>query len=125
VSDPDLGGYARSVNKSNRLLMAYRVLAYVTGVGLILLCASCIAWYGFGVAEVSVAIVGTIHGWAFMAYAVVAFTLGNKMGWPMWRMAFVILAGTIPTCSFIAERKVMEDIRAQSADDGAESLVKV
>jgi integral membrane protein len=113
------------VNKSNRLLMAYRVLAYVTGVGLILLCASCIAWYGFGVAEIAVAIVGTIHGWAFMAYAVVAFTLGNKMGWPMQRMIFVILAGTIPTCSFIAERKVMEDVRAHLADEETGSLVEV
>jgi integral membrane protein len=117
--------YARSVKKSNRLLTAYRVLAYVTGVGLLLLCASCIAWYGFGVAEVAVAIVGTIHGWAFMAYVVVAFALGNRMGWPIGRMVRVILAGTIPTCSFFAERNVMRDIRAQAADDGAETLVKV
>ncbi|MDB5159737.1 MAG: hypothetical protein JWR50_4444 [Mucilaginibacter sp.] len=122
MSDPDSGGYARSVNKSNPLLTAYRVLAYVTGVGLILLCASCVAWYGFGVAQIAVAIVGTIHGWAFMAYAVVAFTLGNKMGWPIGRMAWVILAGTIPTCSFIVERKVMADIRAQ-AEDGSATLV--
>ena len=113
------------MNKSNRLLKAYRVLAYVTGVGLILLCASCIAWYGFGVGEIAVAIVGTIHGWAYMAYVVVAFSLGYKMGWPMRRMIFVILAGTIPTCSFIAERKVMRDIRAQLADEETDSLVKV
>jgi integral membrane protein len=111
------------VNKSNPLLMAYRVLAYVTGVGLILLCASCIAWYGFGTAEIAVAVVGTIHGWAFMAYAVVAFTLGNKLGWPMSRMALVILAGTVPACSFIAERRVMSDIRAQAVE--AEPFVTV
>ena len=122
MSDPESGGYARSVNKSNPLLTAYRVLAYVTGVGLILLCASCVAWYGFGVGEVAVAIVGTIHGWAFMAYAVVAFTLGNKLGWPIGRMAWVILAGTVPTCSFIVERRVMADIRAQ-AEDGSATLV--
>jgi integral membrane protein len=113
------------VNKSNRLLMAYRVLAYVTGVGLILLCASCIAYYGFHKAAIAVAIVGTIHGWAYMAYVVVAFALGNKMGWPMKRMILVILAGTIPTCSFFAERKVMEDIRGQLADQETDSFVKV
>ncbi|MEY9967688.1 integral membrane protein [Streptacidiphilus sp. MAP12-16] len=111
------------MNKSNPLLTAYRVLAYVTGVGLLLLCASCIAWYGFGVGQVAVAVVGTIHGWAFMAYAVVAFTLGNKLGWPMGKMAWVILAGTIPTCSFIVERKVMAGIRAQLAEDEAKALV--
>jgi integral membrane protein len=111
------------VNKSNPLLTAYRVLAYVTGVGLILLCASMVADYGFGTAKEAVVVVGTIHGWAFMAYAVVAFTLGNKMGWPMGRMIWVILAGTIPTCSFIVERKVMADIRAQQVE--AEPLVTV
>jgi integral membrane protein len=111
------------MNKSNPLLTAYRVLAYVTGVGLILLCASCIAWYGFGVGQTAVMVVGTIDGWAFMAYAVVAFTVGNKLGWPFGRMAWVILAGTIPTCSFIAERRVMADIRAQVADGGSKPLV--
>ena len=119
MSGPDLGGYARSVNKSTRLLTAYRVLAYVTGVGLILLCASCIAWYGFGKLQIAVAVVGTIHGWAFMAYAVVAFALGNKMHWPMGRMIFVILAGTIPGCSFIAEHRVMADLRAQAEQEAA------
>ncbi|MEZ0090573.1 integral membrane protein [Streptacidiphilus sp. EB129] len=124
MRDPLLGGYARSVKNSTALLKAYRVLAYVTGVGLLLLCASCVAWYGFGTAQVAVAVVGTIHGWAFMLYAVVAFTLGNKLGWPMSRMAWVILAGTIPTCSFIAERRVMQDVRAQLAEQD-EALVSV
>ncbi|WP_370146550.1 DUF3817 domain-containing protein [Streptacidiphilus sp. EB129] len=112
------------MKNSTALLKAYRVLAYVTGVGLLLLCASCVAWYGFGTAQVAVAVVGTIHGWAFMLYAVVAFTLGNKLGWPMSRMAWVILAGTIPTCSFIAERRVMQDVRAQLAEQD-EALVSV
>ncbi|QMU79126.1 DUF3817 domain-containing protein [Streptacidiphilus sp. PB12-B1b] len=101
------------MKKSSPLLTAYRVLAYVTGVGLILLCASCVAYYGFGKAEIAVAIVGTIHGWAYMVYVVVAFLVGNKLGWPIKKMVLVILAGTIPTCSFIAERKVMKQIDEQ------------
>lgn len=109
---------------SSGLLLAYRVLAYITGVGLILLTASCIAWYGFGTGEVAVAIVGTIHGWAFMAYAVTAFMVGNKLNWPIKNMVWVILAGTIPTCSFIAERKVMRAIGEQQAAE-AEQLVTV
>ena len=113
------------MKKSSPLLTAYRVFAYITGVGLILLCASCIAWYGFGTAEIAVAIVGTIHGWAYMIYVVLAFTVGNKLGWPMKKMAFVILAGTIPTCSFIAERKVMRAIAEQESAAGAPQLAKV
>jgi integral membrane protein len=142
-SDPLAGGYALfpsvpepgrtvpptalrgpAVKKSSPLLTAYRVFAYVTGVGLILLCASCIAYYGFGKAEIAVAIVGTIHGWAYMVYVVLAFSVGNKLGWPIKKMAFVILAGTIPTCSFIAERKVMKQIDEQLAAAQPEQLVK-
>ncbi|QMU72498.1 DUF3817 domain-containing protein [Streptacidiphilus sp. P02-A3a] len=113
------------MKKSSPLLTAYRVFAYITGVGLILLCASCIAWYGFGTAEIAVAIVGTIHGWAYMIYVVLAFSVGNKMGWPIKKMAFVILAGTIPTCSFIAERKVMRQIDEQVAAEEQLELAKV
>ncbi|MBC3844011.1 DUF3817 domain-containing protein [Streptacidiphilus sp. 4-A2] len=107
------------------MLTAYRVFAYITGVGLILLCASCVAWYGFGKAEIAVAIVGTIHGWAYMVYVVLAFSVGNKLGWPIKKMAFVILAGTIPTCSFIAERKVMRQIDEQLDEVGDQQLAKV
>jgi len=112
------------VNKSNRLLTAYRVLAYVTGVGLIVLTLACIAEYVFNVhgASAVVGVVGFIHGWAYVVYVVLAFTLGNKLGWPMGRMALIILAGTVPTCSFIAERKVMADIRAH-VDEEAKPLV--
>ena len=113
------------MKKSSPLLTAYRIFAYITGVGLILLCLSCISWYGFGKAEIAVAIVGTIHGWAYMVYVVLAFSVGNKLGWPIKKMTFVILAGTIPTCSFIAERKVMRAIAEQESAAGAPQLAKV
>lgn len=103
------------MNNSSPLLKAYRALAYVTGVGLILLCASCIAWYGFGTARTAVVVVGTIHGWAYMAYVVVAFTLGVKLKWPIGKIVLVLLAGTIPTCSFFAERRVMRDMERDLA----------
>jgi integral membrane protein len=103
------------VNNHSNLLKAYRVLAYVTGVGLILLCAFCVSWYGFGVGQSGVFIVGTIHGWAFMAYAATAFTLGMKQKWTNGKLVAVLLAGTVPFCSFIAERRVMRDLETQVA----------
>ena len=103
------------MNDSPRLLTAYRVLAYVTGVGLLTLTIACIAQYGFGVkgAAIVAGVVGFIHGWAYIAYVICAFMVGNKLGWPLRKMVFVILAGTIPTCSFIAERRVMRAIAEQ------------
>jgi integral membrane protein len=103
------------VKNSTPLLKAYRALAYITGVGLVLLCISCIVWYGFGVAPASVMIVGTIHGWAYMAYVVVAFSLGMKLKWPLKKLILILLAGTIPTCSFFAERRVMRDAAVELA----------
>ena len=113
------------MKKSSPLLTAYRIFAYITGVGLILLCLSCISWYGFHKAEIAVAIVGTIHGWAYMVYVVLAFSVGNKLGWPIKKMTFVILAGTIPTCSFIAERKVMRQINEELAESDDVQFAKV
>lgn len=101
------------MKKSNPLLTAYRVLAYVTGVGLVLLTIACILKYGFSVngAGTMVAIVGTLHGWLFIAYAIVAFSLGNKVSWPMGKMAWTILAGTVPTAVFFVERRVVRELR--------------
>jgi integral membrane protein len=112
------------VNNHSTLLKAYRALAYITGVGLILLCAFCVSWYGFGVGSSGVMIVGTIHGWAFMAYAATAFTLGMKLKWSNRKLIAILLAGTIPTCSFIAERRVMRDIEAQIAGKPATEPVR-
>ncbi|WP_051939955.1 DUF3817 domain-containing protein [Phaeacidiphilus oryzae] len=107
------------MKNSTPLLKAYRALAYITGVGLVLLCISMIVWYGFGVAPSSVMIIGTIHGWAYMAYVVVAFSLGMKLKWPLKKLILVLLAGTIPTCSFFAERRVVREISAELAARGA------
>lgn len=112
------------MNNHSTLVKAYRALAYVTGVGLILLCAFCVAWYGFGVGHAGVFIVGTIHGWAFMAYAATAFTLGMKLKWSNGKLLAVLLAGTIPTCSFFAERRVMRDLREASEGQAATEPVR-
>jgi integral membrane protein len=115
------------VNDSPRLLTAYRILAYITGVGLLTLTIACIAQFGFGVKDAAIVagVVGFIHGWAYIAYVICAFMVGNKLGWPLQKMAFVILAGTIPTCSFIAERKVMRAIAEQEAAAAAPQLAQV
>jgi integral membrane protein len=68
-------------------------------------------------------IVGTLHGWLFLAYAVVAFTLGNKANWPMGKMAWTILSGTIPTAVFFVERRVVAELTRDLAPKDDE-LVK-
>jgi integral membrane protein len=114
------------MNKSNpasSLLTAYRALAYVTGVGLVLLCAACVNAYLLDGSRTPVMIVGTLHGWLYMAYVVVAFVLGMKLEWPMGKIVWTVLAGTVPTAVFFVERRVVREMKAQLAAKESEQLV--
>ena len=101
-----------------RALARYRVMAYVVGVMLLLLCGAMILKYVFHVIE-STSIVAIGHGWLFMVYVFLAFDLSLRMRWSLPRMFFVVIAGTIPFLSFVAEHKVTrwvhEELDAKAA----------
>ena len=99
---------------SSRTVTAYRVLAYGTGVVLLVFCVEMIAKYGFGVHGLEW--VAIVHGWVYMAYFMVAMYLGVQMRWTWRWLVPVVLAGTIPLMSFVAERKVVARVRAERPD---------
>jgi integral membrane protein len=94
------------------VLTRYRTMAYVTGVLLILLTIGVIAKYLLDVNGASgfVSVVGIAHGWLYVLYLVFAFDLGSKAKWPFGKLAWVLLAGTVPTAVFFVERKVVAEI---------------
>ncbi|WP_169952135.1 DUF3817 domain-containing protein [Microbispora sp. H11081] len=93
----------------------YRVVAYIVGVMLLLLCAGMIVKYGFDNSTM-VAIVGPIHGFLYMVYLVTAINLGLlKSRWPIGYLLLVLIAGTIPFLSFVLERNVTERVRRRLA----------
>ncbi|MGO4747481.1 DUF3817 domain-containing protein [Streptomyces sp. 2MCAF27] len=94
------------------VLTRYRTMAYVTGVLLILLTIGVIAKYLLDVDGASgfVSVVGIAHGWLYVLYLVFAFDLGSKAKWPFGKLAWVLLAGTVPTAVFFVERKVVAEI---------------
>ncbi|MGP4013270.1 DUF3817 domain-containing protein [Streptomyces sp. 4N124] len=101
------------------VLTRYRVLAYVTGVLLVLLCLSMIAKYGLevdGAADFT-RVVSIAHGWLYVLYLVFAFDLGSKAKWPVSKQLWVLLAGTIPTAAFFVERKISHELEAKAAGD--------
>jgi len=59
-------------------------------------------------------VVGTLHGFLYIAYLVVAFQLTVKLRVPKWQMLLVLLAGTVPFCAFVAERKMTRRFDALS-----------
>lgn len=95
-------------------LTRFRVMAYVTGVGLLVLCAAMVVKYVFGV-ESATAVPGFLHGIFYMAYLVTAFDLAFRRRWKMTTALLILIAGTIPVCSFVAERKVVGWARAEAA----------
>ena len=99
---------------SPRVLTAYRVLAYSTGVILLLFCVEIFAKYGFDVRGLEW--VAIVHGWVYMAYFVVTTYLGIQLRWTWRWLVPVLLAGTIPLMSFVAERKVVARVRTERPD---------
>lgn len=100
------------------VLTRYRVLAYVTGVLLILLTLGMIGKYVLdldGAADFTY-VVSLAHGWLYVLYLVFAFDLGSKAKWPVKKQLWVLLAGTIPTAAFFVERKVSREVEAKIAD---------
>ena len=83
----------------------YRVAAYVVGWGLLILCAAMVLKYAFGI-DRAVAIWGPIHGALFVGYVILAFDLAYKDRWSPLGTLWVLIAGTIPFVSFVAERQV-------------------
>ncbi|MFJ2956901.1 DUF3817 domain-containing protein [Streptomyces sp. NPDC087270] len=94
------------------VLTRYRVMAYVTGVLLIVLTLSVIAEYVLHIdgASTATGIVGFAHGWLYVVYLIFAFDLCTKAKWPLGRMVWVLLAGTVPTAAFFVERRVSREL---------------
>jgi integral membrane protein len=96
-------------------LARYRFMAYLTGVGLLVLTVGVILKYAADSPGL-VSVVGIVHGFFFMAYVVCAFDLSLKCKWPPLYTLGVLLSGTIPFLSFVAERKVTHRVTALLAE---------
>ncbi|MGC9669162.1 DUF3817 domain-containing protein [Planosporangium sp. 12N6] len=103
-------------------LKRYRVIAYVVGVFLLILTLVAMPLKYLADQSALVAIVGPIHGFLYMVYLVLAFHLAALARWRFGYTVAVLLAGTIPFLSFVAERKVTHRVHATLAGRGAEPV---
>lgn len=103
------------------LLLTFRILAYTTGVWLILLLLAMVNKYVFDGDSTLTRVVATAHGWIYFAYVISAFMVAQRLRWSAWRTVGLLLAGTIPFMSFVAERKVMAAVHQTSQATGASS----
>ncbi|MEU2563427.1 DUF3817 domain-containing protein [Streptomyces longispororuber] len=98
------------------VLTRYRVMAYVTAVMLLILCACMVAKYGFDTGEGLTLVVSQVHGVLYIVYLIFAFDLGSKAKWPFGKLLWVLVSGTIPTAAFFVERKVVREVEPLIAD---------
>ena len=95
----------------NGALKRYRVIAYIVGVGLLLLTVATILDWGFHIPQMA-EIVGPLHGFLYMIYLALGIDLALKARWSIVGSLLVLLAGTIPFLSFVAERQVTKRVAA-------------
>ena len=97
-------------------LLRYRIAAFTTGfvllAGTIMLILKAV---GVPHMEPETGWVWVFHGWFFLVYVALTFLIGLKMRWPLLKYLLVMVAGTIPTMSFVAEHYVMRDVRARTS----------
>ena len=86
-------------------VLRYRVMAYITGVVLIVLCFVGIPLQVAGHPAVAND-VGVLHGILYIIYLVCAWILSRKLALATKPTVIMLLAGTIPVMTFIVERWV-------------------
>ncbi len=88
------------------VLVRYRIMAFTTATLLIVLVFAGIPLQLAAGRPQVVNVVGTLHGFLYIVYLVTAFQLTRKLRVPKFQMLLVLLAGTVPFCAFVAERKM-------------------
>ncbi len=97
-------------------LLRFRIMAFTTGV-VLLLGTTALVLKAAGVPhmEPGTGYLWVAHGYLYLLYVITVANLGLKMRWPLLRYALVMLAGTVPTMSFVAEHFVTREVRAAAA----------
>lgn len=123
VSTPEAGraGTAiapEDVDAVRPRLTFFKVMAFIVGIGLLVLVVEMVLSYGFDMNGKDGNPTNPLgwwpqpHGFIYMVYLVATALLGFKVGWPLGKMVLVMLAGCVPFLSFWVERRVAGEVEA-------------
>jgi len=87
-------------------LKRYRVMAYITGMSLLVLIFVIMPLRYIGGEEKPSEYFSPFHGLMYMLYVITVFDLFTRAKWSLVRMVLVMLAGCVPFISFVAEHRV-------------------
>jgi len=97
-------------------LMRYRVMAFIVGVGLILVVFVGMPLQFIAHKKLAVEIVGTLHGYLYLLYLVLAADLARRAHWRLGRILAVVAAGFVPFLAFVAEHRVYRQMKEEYSD---------
>ncbi len=110
---------ARSPRSVLGALKRYRIMADIVGVGLIILVFVGIPLQ-YGAHNTSVvAVVGPLHGFAYIVYLAAAYDLARRGRWTIIQMVAVIVAGFVPGLAFVAEHYTSVRVHRQLAEEAS------
>jgi integral membrane protein len=104
-------------------LLRYRVVTYIVGTLLIVLTIGTIIKYTGGTDQI-VATVGMLHGFLYIVYLVLTADLARRARFGFGFTILVMLSGTIPVMSFVAERFVTKRVKAKIAEVEEEAYAR-
>ena len=96
-------------------LLRYRIMAWVVGVLLAVLVLIGVPLKYLGDNGIVVTWTGVPHGWLYMILIITAYDLSRRVGWSLKWVLMIMLAGTVPFLSFVAEHFATKDVRAKLA----------
>jgi integral membrane protein len=93
-------------------LTRYRVMAWIVGILLIALILVAVPLKYLAEMDGPVSVIGTLHGWLYFIFFLTACDLALRARWTLKGTVLVLLAGTVPILSFVAERIATRKTRA-------------
>jgi integral membrane protein len=105
---------ARDVDGIRPRLTFFKVMAFIVGIGLLVLVAEMVLSYGFDKKgdQNPLAWWPQPHGFVYMVYLVATALLGFRVNWPLTKIVLVMLAGCVPFLSFWVEHRVSREVEA-------------
>src|SRR6478735_1647958 len=95
-------------------LTFFKVMAFIVGIGLLVLVAEMVLSYGFDKKgdQNPLSWWPQPHGFVYMVYLVATALLGFKVNWPLTKIVLVMLAGCVPFLSFWVEHRVSREVES-------------
>lgn len=99
-------------------LKRFRIIAWIVGVMLLILVFVAVPLHHFANKPQLSEVVGPLHGFLFVIYLLAALDLAIRLRWRPVRAVLIMISGTIPFASFIAERSVTKQVNARLVAEG-------